>query len=122
MEWVDDLCVYTPRNPLEKDGRVYVSVEALVPGDVVRIRRYGYVEDAMPAGEYVGLVLSTGEEPWMDYDDVMGRRLQVVLSGKDGSTYLDEWFSLDGSLLELVAGYGSGSEVIPVPEVFRTPF
>jgi hypothetical protein len=119
---IDDTTVYTPRYPLMRDGRVYVSVEALVPGDVVRIRRYGYVEDAMPAGDYVGIVLSTWEVPWMDYGDVMGRKLQVVLSGRDGSTYLDEWFSLDGSLLEFVAGYGSGAEVVLVPEVLCAPF
>lgn len=104
MTSIDDFIVYTPRHPLMREGRTYVSVEALQPGDVVMVRRFGYVEDAMPAGDYLGIILSTWQEPWLDYGDVLGRRLLAVLSGKDGDYYLNEWLSLEGNVLEFIAG------------------
>lgn len=104
MTWLEDIHIYTPGFPLVRDQVPYVSVECLVSGDVVRVRRYGYVGESTPAGDYLGLVLFRGEEPWMGRDDMVGYRLRLVLTGGMGGSYLDDSFLIEGSLVEFVAG------------------
>lgn len=103
MALIEDTVVYTSRDPLIREGRTFVSIEALTPGDVVRVRRYGYVGDVAPPGDYFGFLLSRCEEPWMGRDEMVGYRMRFVLSGGEG-VHLDEVFLIEGSILEWVAG------------------
>lgn len=101
-----DILVYTHAEPLiNSEGKRYISIEAIVPGDLIVIKSHGYI-GLLPKGSYAVLVLYKGKKESWPYSSITIMscyNMKVLCNFEAGGPIMDEFGVIEGTLYELLS-------------------